>query len=113
MSAPPLLHLRVLGPERLVGRRPPRPDDCHRHVELPSRRGVSVTGAAQLRHAVDAEVCVHQLNDRPEPVHALAQSLGVGGGGEEWDGMEWVGWDGMDGMGWDRREWDGVGRDVI
>lgn len=82
----------MLGPERLVGRRAPRPDDGHGHVELSPRRRVRVAGAAQLRHAVDAEVRVHQLHDRPVPVHALAQSLGVGVG---WGSVERDGWDGM------------------
>lgn len=68
-------NLRVLGPESLVGSCTPRADDGQGHVELPARGRVRVAGAAQLGHAVDAEVGVHQLHDRPVPVHALSERL--------------------------------------
>ena len=102
----------MLRPQRLVGRRAPSPDDGHRHVELSSRCRVRVTGAAQLGHAVDAEVRVHQLHDGAVPVHALAQRLGLRRDGMGWDRRGW-GWDGMgwDGTGWGEMGWDGMGRD--
>mmetsp|Transcript_7230 Transcript_7230/g.10758 ORF Transcript_7230/g.10758 Transcript_7230/m.10758 type:complete len:271 (+) Transcript_7230:104-916(+) len=59
----------------LVGGRAARPDDGQRHQELAARGGEGVAGAAQLRHAVDAEVGVHELHDGSEAVHALAQRL--------------------------------------
>ena len=108
-----IVHLRVLRPQRLVGCRAPSPDDGHRHVELSSRSRVRVTGAAELGHAVDAEVCVHQLHDGAVPVHALAQRLGLGREGMGWDRM---GWDGIgrDGMGWDGIKHGGTGQhDII
>ena len=65
----------MLRAEALVGRGTARPDDGHGHLELPARGGVRVPGAGELRHAVDAEVGIHELDDGAVAVHRLAERL--------------------------------------
>eukprot|EP00968_Pinguiococcus_pyrenoidosus_P006400 scaffold434_cov186-Pinguiococcus_pyrenoidosus.AAC.61 len=67
--------LRVLGAERLVRSGSASADDGHGHVELAASGRVGVSGGADLGHAVDAKVGVHELDDRTVSVHSLSESL--------------------------------------
>mmetsp|Transcript_59858 Transcript_59858/g.81875 ORF Transcript_59858/g.81875 Transcript_59858/m.81875 type:complete len:220 (+) Transcript_59858:631-1290(+) len=67
--------LRVLRPKGLVWCGPSSTYDRHWHLELTTSCCEGVPCAADLRHAVDAEVRVHELNDRPVPIHTLPEGL--------------------------------------
>mmetsp|Transcript_1390 Transcript_1390/g.4256 ORF Transcript_1390/g.4256 Transcript_1390/m.4256 type:complete len:419 (-) Transcript_1390:876-2132(-) len=67
--------LGVLGSEGLGGGRSSGSDDGDGHVKLSAGSGVSVAAGGDFGHAVDAEVGVHELDDGPVAVHALAQRL--------------------------------------
>mmetsp|Transcript_35511 Transcript_35511/g.75850 ORF Transcript_35511/g.75850 Transcript_35511/m.75850 type:complete len:384 (+) Transcript_35511:768-1919(+) len=67
--------LRVLGPERLVGGGAARANDSHRHLELPAGGRIRVARGGDLGHAVDAEVGVHEFDDRTVAVHAFSERL--------------------------------------
>mmetsp|Transcript_23028 Transcript_23028/g.76417 ORF Transcript_23028/g.76417 Transcript_23028/m.76417 type:complete len:287 (+) Transcript_23028:538-1398(+) len=67
--------LGVLGAQRLVRRRAAGADDGHGHLELAARRRVRVARRRELGHAVDAKIGVHELDDGPVAVHALAEGL--------------------------------------
>merc|ERR1712093_600416 len=67
--------LRMLGTERLVRCRSTSADNGHRHLELTTGGGVRVARRRDLRNTVDAEVGIHQLDDRAVAVHSFPERL--------------------------------------